>query len=203
MDTKEKILSESFLLFLNNGLSNISITDIIKKCEIGTGTFYYYFKNKEDLVSTVIDKFFLEVAFEKLNNAKEFKGNSKEKIEYIIYLTLTYKPVSSDSKALDDKLMKSYDRRDLNIFLFESMRYYESISKKNQTFHKELENLYKTIINEGIKNNEIKNLDIPDLERLIYNITYGTFYSSMIFSELDVKKVIKSDLDNIWTLIEK
>ncbi len=200
MDTKEKIIVESFLLFLKKGLINVSLDEIKKEAKISTGTFYYYFKNKEDLVYHIVNKFYTKPAFQKLNKAENFKGTTKERIYYIIELTLKYKPVSSDSKKLDEKISNNYTYRDFNIFIFEVILVYDDIAKKNTLFHKQLKSLYKTIINDGIKNNEIKNLNL-DIARLIYNITYTSFYSSILYNEYNTD-TIKEDIENIWSLIK-
>lgn len=49
------VIVESAKLFYFNGYVNTGINDILEVCKIPKGSFYYYFKNKDDLLSKVID----------------------------------------------------------------------------------------------------------------------------------------------------
>ena len=48
------LLSQSFSLFMNKGISKTTISDIVEKAGVAKGTFYQYFKDKEDLVEKLI-----------------------------------------------------------------------------------------------------------------------------------------------------
>lgn len=52
----QKLISAAFDLFENNGISAVSIDDIVKKAGVAKGTFYLYFKDKFDLISKLILK---------------------------------------------------------------------------------------------------------------------------------------------------
>ncbi len=202
MDTKEKILSESFLLFLDKGFNNVSMSDISKKSGVGTGTVYYYFRNKKEVITEIVEKFFFDSAYKRLEKAKKFKGTFKERIDYLFYLTVTFQPSSLDSKELDKKLKNSYDRRDLNIFLIEVMKYYEAIDRKNHKFHIELKQLYINIIEDGKANNEIKDYDTDCLLKIISNIIYGSYYFSIIVPEENTVDRINVSFEFLWNFIK-
>jgi len=51
---REALLSQAYLLFVNKGISNTSIADIAHNAKVGKGTFYFYFKDKEDLIEHLI-----------------------------------------------------------------------------------------------------------------------------------------------------
>lgn len=51
------LLSSAYELFINKGLKKTTIQNIVDKANLGKGTFYLYFKNKEDLENQLlIDK---------------------------------------------------------------------------------------------------------------------------------------------------
>lgn len=54
-ERKEKIIQVSKNLFLTKGYSKTTVNDIIKEINIAKGTFYYYFKSKEEVLSSVVD----------------------------------------------------------------------------------------------------------------------------------------------------
>ena len=50
MDVRTEILEVSLKLFNEFGSESISTNEIAKKTDISTGTLYYYFKNKEEII---------------------------------------------------------------------------------------------------------------------------------------------------------
>lgn len=51
---RETLLSQAYRLFVNKGISNTTIADISNSAKVGKGTFYFYFKDKEDLIEHLI-----------------------------------------------------------------------------------------------------------------------------------------------------
>lgn len=60
MDKKEKIILISADLFHKYGYNSVGLSKILKEAEIPKGSFYYYFKSKEDLLIEVIQYFINE-----------------------------------------------------------------------------------------------------------------------------------------------
>ena len=52
---KQRVIVESAKLFYYNGYKNTGLLEILEVCKIPKGSFYYYFKNKDDLLIYVID----------------------------------------------------------------------------------------------------------------------------------------------------
>lgn len=71
MNTKELILQEALKMFSNQGYDSVSIRDIAKKVNIKESSIYYHFKNKQDIVDSLVRKFegHLNMLVEKLNEA--------------------------------------------------------------------------------------------------------------------------------------
>ena len=53
-EKENKIKKEALSSFKEKGVKETSIRDIMKRTEYGLGTFYLYFKNKEDLVEEIV-----------------------------------------------------------------------------------------------------------------------------------------------------
>ena len=49
-ETRKKIISAAKKLITESGFENVSIEDIAKEAEVSTGSFYTYFKRKEDII---------------------------------------------------------------------------------------------------------------------------------------------------------
>lgn len=71
MDQKEKILSAGLDLFSTRPYHQTGIREITKQVGTPTGSFHYYFKNKEDFSVEVLDHFFrteILPSFSAINN---------------------------------------------------------------------------------------------------------------------------------------
>ena len=51
---RESLLDSAFSLFINNGFSKTSISDIVNNAGVAKGTFYLYFKDKYDIRNKLI-----------------------------------------------------------------------------------------------------------------------------------------------------
>lgn len=51
-----EILDAAEELFIQKGYEKATVNDILEKVEIGKGTFYYYFKSKEEVMNGVISR---------------------------------------------------------------------------------------------------------------------------------------------------
>lgn len=54
---KDKITKHSVQLFKEKGFSETSIQDIVDSLEVTKGTFYYYFKSKEELLMDIHERY--------------------------------------------------------------------------------------------------------------------------------------------------
>lgn len=53
---KELILKETEKLLVNKNFSDISLRDVAKSCKISSGTIYYYYQNKSDIVYDIFSR---------------------------------------------------------------------------------------------------------------------------------------------------
>lgn len=52
--TKQKILDTAEKLINEKGFANVSVEDIVNECAVAKGTFYHYFKSKDDILTYVM-----------------------------------------------------------------------------------------------------------------------------------------------------
>ena len=80
-DNKRKkrtaLLSQAFSLFMNKGITNTTISEIAEQADVAKGTFYIYFKDKDDL----IEKLIAQKAEQLLMNALEILNKHPETIK--------------------------------------------------------------------------------------------------------------------------
>ena len=51
---RQKLLDTAFSLFTDKGIKNTSIQDIVDNANVAKGTFYFYFKDKQDIIDHLI-----------------------------------------------------------------------------------------------------------------------------------------------------
>lgn len=59
-DRKEKILLKAIELYMIEGYSHVSITDLQAALNMGRGTLYYYFKDKDELFQEAVNTFLIQ-----------------------------------------------------------------------------------------------------------------------------------------------
>ncbi len=57
----KQLVDASIELFLSKGFHYTTIDDIVSAAHMGKGTFYQFFKNKEDLLAQTLTEFFVEL----------------------------------------------------------------------------------------------------------------------------------------------
>lgn len=75
--TRKKLVETANEIICEKGLSNTSVDEITEKCGVSKGTFYTYFKRKEDIVFELSRDMFAEI----LENAKSCRGGFVAKLE--------------------------------------------------------------------------------------------------------------------------
>jgi TetR/AcrR family transcriptional repressor of nem operon len=78
MDTRDRLIETARTLFLQNGYGNTGIAQILKVANVGSGSLYYYFPTKEDLLLAVLQKykemlwpFVIQPVFERVSDPVE------------------------------------------------------------------------------------------------------------------------------------
>ncbi|HKL99785.1 MAG TPA: TetR/AcrR family transcriptional regulator [Mobilitalea sp.] len=66
---RNEILEKAAGLFEANGYNKTTINDILRDVGIAKGTFYYYFKSKEEVMDAIIDRY-MEVGLERAEEVK-------------------------------------------------------------------------------------------------------------------------------------
>ena len=54
---RTEIIDISEELFLKSGYNETAVSDIVKRVGVSQGTFYYYFKSKEDILNAIIERY--------------------------------------------------------------------------------------------------------------------------------------------------
>ncbi|WP_425447961.1 TetR family transcriptional regulator [Dethiothermospora halolimnae] len=82
--TKEGIVQSAIELFRDKGYYNTSIDEIVNRAGIAKGTYYYYFKQKDDVLLKIINNDFNKYFESPEQIAFSDKYNAVEKLEKVL-----------------------------------------------------------------------------------------------------------------------
>lgn len=77
-ETRKKLVETAKTIICDKGLTNTQVEEITEACGVSKGTFYTYFKRKEDIVFELSEGMFDEI----LSNALEWEGSIIDKLEH-------------------------------------------------------------------------------------------------------------------------
>ena len=100
----KELLDAAQKLFFQRGYAQVSVRDIIDEVGIAKGTFYHYFKSKEDLLNQLVDRFTLEAAARARVVVEDDTLDALEKLNRLI---ATFRDAKVENKDLVKMLMKA------------------------------------------------------------------------------------------------
>lgn len=98
-ERRNEILDAAIGLFSSKGFENTAVSDIVRKLNIAQGTFYYYFKSKDELLNAVVEHFGEHILGDCLLAVHSPEINAKEKTEGILKATFGYTNFSQEFVA--------------------------------------------------------------------------------------------------------
>lgn len=166
-EKERKILDASFALFTEKGIKNTSIQQIVDKAGIAKGTFYLYFKDKDDLQEYLITKKSEQLFNDALKyvdekNISDFTERLINMIDFII------------DEFIRDKSLLQFISKNLSLGLFGD--------KLSNLVDKSTIGVMEAF-KKGIKDN---NLSISNPELTLYMIIELT--SSVVFTSITMNK---------------
>lgn len=151
-DYRQKILESAIKVFAEKGYNNTTISDVALAAKVGIGTLYNYFKNKDDLLTSCMDKT-MEDEIQKIRALSEKETDPMDKLHSFFV---------NHSSLIKTK---PYVAR----FLVVELRQSESFYARNPSFNplSYYLNYAKEIFSEAAKSGRIKNVDVDALAYLV------------------------------------
>ena len=90
-ERRKELIAIAEQLFIKKGYEKTAVSDIVKKAKVAQGTFYYYFKTKEEILDAIVDRYInLTVeGMKKIANEKE--SNAVDKIVKIFLFSSSFR----------------------------------------------------------------------------------------------------------------
>ncbi|MYL20852.1 TetR family transcriptional regulator [Halobacillus litoralis] len=159
---KQEIIQTSIHLFDKKGFTETSLQEIVEEIGVTKGTFYYYFKNKQELLTDIHLDFIEFLLGNQQKILNDTKQNSKDKLRSMIFMVL-------DSIKYRKKSARIFFREIRNL----GPDYLEQIVEKRDQFRVNLQQL----VEEGIEKGDFQsNLDPNMVTRGILGMTNWSYY---------------------------
>lgn len=200
MSTKDRIMESTFKLLLEEGLLDVSLSQIVKESQVGYGSIYYHFEDKDQLIQCVLNKYIIDMF---LNQIETFKLSD----DLMSNLNLFYKKVlgfneddtyiSYNNFSIDDVAFKK-----MILLTFEGQQRYELVRSYFKNYNFKFTQTVNDIIIKGIENNQIKkDIDIGNTVFSIKSNIYGIFFLWLIEDITDVQNAIEINIENVLQLL--
>lgn len=150
-ETRKRIISAAKKLITENGFENVFIEDIAKEAGVSTGSFYTYFKKKEDIVEELNQSNFYRLA-EITNEIKDKDLNDRLKYYCREFLT--------EIERVGIEICRQWIRNNITPVEME-------ISEKRTTKYNHDYLAMKSILDEGFRRGELS-ADAPIDEIALY-----------------------------------
>lgn len=156
LETKRKLLNAAKKIICEKGLVNTSISEITKECGVANGTFYTYFKRKEDIIFALSREMYQEI-YEK---AQEYDGTFMERLVFYI------KNFSGYIEKSGLKLCQEWVRNTVDPDLVEN-------ENDRSKLYFDI-NSVKELLNKGIEKGELRDdTPVEMLSHTLMDILYG------------------------------
>ena len=173
-ETRKRIVAAAKKLITENGFENVSIEDIAREAEVSTGSFYTYFKKKEDVIEELNQLSFYRLA--EITNEMKDKGLD-DRLKYYCRQFL------SEIERVGIEICRQWIRNNITPVNME-------ISGKETTKYNHDYLAMKSLLEEGIRRGELT-VDTPVDEMAFYINTQ--LYGLMVAWCMTDASVVGSD----------
>ena len=166
-DRREKILLKAIELYMIEGYANVSITDLQEALNMGRGTMYYYFKDKDELFQEVVSTFLIQPKQRALDRVKD--GTTiPEMIEAMQYYLHQLRDVH---EQVDNKNINTSNV--VNVMFTAYSRFPELYKKARRLYEREL-NLWIQAIKNSMRAGDVRgDVHIETIAHMFLHIKDG------------------------------
>lgn len=166
-DRREKILLKAIELYMIEGYANVSITDLQAALNMGRGTMYYYFKDKDELFLEAVSTFLIQPKQRALDRVKE-GATIPEMIEAMQYYLYQLRDVH---EQVDNKNINTSNV--VNVMFTAYSKFPELYKKARRLYEREL-NLWIQAIKNSMRTGDVRgDVHIETIAHMFLHIKDG------------------------------
>ena len=185
---RAEIMDASMLLFMEKGYANTTTQDIVDKVNISRGLLYYHFKNKEDILYCLVERYSEKLLSDIHVIVYDDDKTAIEKIRAFIDATI----ISTDNVSAEGtELQKTVDLKENRYML----------DKLSHKLIEKLTKYFERIINQGISE-KVFSVKYPS-ETAEFLMTAYVFVSNNIGIKTSKKETAKDYLNAFKIMLEQ
>jgi AcrR family transcriptional regulator len=166
-DRREKILLKAIELYMIEGYANVSITDLQAALNMGRGTLYYYFEDKDELFQEAVSTFLIQPKSRALDRVKD-GASIPEMIEAMIYYLGQLRDVH---EQVDNKNINTSNV--VNVMFTAYSKFPELYKKARKLYEREL-NLWIQAIKNSMRTGDVRgDVHIETIAHMFLHIKDG------------------------------
>jgi len=201
VNKRDKIIEVTFLLSLKNGFDRVSIKQIQEETELSAGSIYYYFKDKDDILVAMLNKYLM-------NNIPVFKEvvkNSGDSLMDKLKAAFIHITDSFDKNEFqsNSSTMPEFNYEDYFVLLSSIFHQYPEVRPMFYEIQHSLNDFYGELIQEAIEKGEIRDdIDVKTLNIYIQSLIKGHI-TLLNQSNFSFEEIVEANLNMIGDLIRK
>jgi len=172
-ERRQRILKCSLDLFIEKGYFNTSTRDIIALSEVGTGTFYNYFLDKEDILKALLEEFAEQI----ISNISGYYLVEKDLYKRFIETKRLTMEVFAQNEALSELYSRAAGAS-------------APIDQCLKQFEDRLIEFYSRNIEYGIKKGVFKNIPVSPIAHAILAIEKFLLYKWVVLKAITKEEMI-------------
>ena len=199
MSTRELILENTLKLMIKKQNSIVSIREISEATGIATGGIYHYFSSKKQIYDEITERYAINYVKFDMDKLTQIKGNAKEKIHDAMVEIFKQKQSGIKIETIEDEI----DYRIILLVLSPNIFSYDNSMEFYQSVLKELKDFFAEIVEEGQKNNEIRqDLSPEDITESLIIMYAGIQYIWEMYLIDDMIQAFEDNFDLEWKKIK-
>ncbi len=165
---RSQLTTAAYRVVSRKGYYNFTVRDIAKEAGLSTGLVHYYFKNKEDLLFTLLKEMNNNLRFY-LNRELAKSGDPAEKL--VIFMNQAFNLVETERNYFY-----------VLIDFWTQINHNERIRKANVKLYESYRVEISKILDEGIRTGAFRSMDVPYYSAVIISLIQGTIIQYIIDS---------------------
>ncbi|UCH07824.1 MAG: TetR/AcrR family transcriptional regulator [Deltaproteobacteria bacterium] len=149
--TNRKIINAALRLFVRKGYHGTSISDIANLTKLTKGAIYFHFKNKDALLSRILEEYERSYVSKMIEQVGSADGNALDKMKHLLRFSFNF---AAKNRELCICLTN------LSTELYSSSKKYQKGIRKP---YEELYGLFTKLLEEGVKDGSFREDNAPPL----------------------------------------
>lgn len=176
---KHEILQKSLDVFVEQGYEDATFQKIADHCGITRTTLYIYFKNKHEIFLGSIKELLSELE----KNLRDIIKKDLDSIESLKQILFTIVDACENNKKLFSVLLN---------YLMQLKKAGVDTNERVRRRVIKLRHLLSTVLIKGIQKDEIKNVNVKEINELLYGMIEASIFRIAVLNQEDITEVKKA-----------